>query len=350
MATYKEIQDYIREKHGSSVKSCWIAHVKEMYGILQRIAPNRISEYKRSNPCPKNKIGLIVEALIHFQMIPPIRAEPIKRDYPLVELYRLYQVDHWIYKVNMLWRIIEDFKGTSPSLQEGLTGINDEDFLKMVKIELHVTYFQMVECIFKMIFGLEFKEDLALWEYLSDATKDKQIIKRIENIGNGRHEGLFSEVELDKGVTIPFIQYVFYFIYQRSEDFDMEANLKNIHKALIIFGKDFSDRDEYNAFKHSLRLYHTGMTIGIGSPGRNMKASMSENTLVYLKSGKKVFKAFDPETDFLKCLLCHQLISNIINTRKYYFYGIHEKWFIFENIDWTFTYPKTSITKFSVSY
>lgn len=30
MATYKEVQTYIREKHGCTVKTCRIAHAKEL--------------------------------------------------------------------------------------------------------------------------------------------------------------------------------------------------------------------------------------------------------------------------------------------------------------------------------
>jgi len=33
MATYKEVQEYIKKKYGFIVKTCWIAHVKEMCGL-----------------------------------------------------------------------------------------------------------------------------------------------------------------------------------------------------------------------------------------------------------------------------------------------------------------------------
>lgn len=34
MATYKEIQQYVKLKYGFTPKTCWIAHMKEMYGEL----------------------------------------------------------------------------------------------------------------------------------------------------------------------------------------------------------------------------------------------------------------------------------------------------------------------------
>ena len=49
MATYKEIQDWVREEHGFSIKSCWIAHMKEQCGLPLRSAPNRQGE---DRACP----------------------------------------------------------------------------------------------------------------------------------------------------------------------------------------------------------------------------------------------------------------------------------------------------------
>jgi len=69
MATYKEIQEYIKKKYGFTVETCWIAHVKEMCGLNPRIAPNRHSRNSRKNPCPVEKIGLIKDVFNHFGMI-----------------------------------------------------------------------------------------------------------------------------------------------------------------------------------------------------------------------------------------------------------------------------------------
>lgn len=33
MATYKDIQKYIKSQHGYEVKTCWIAHAKEIYEL-----------------------------------------------------------------------------------------------------------------------------------------------------------------------------------------------------------------------------------------------------------------------------------------------------------------------------
>jgi len=68
MATYAEIQSYIRIKNGFAVKTCWIADVKNQFGLITRIAYNRKSS-KRLHPCPGNKKKHIIEAFRHFKMI-----------------------------------------------------------------------------------------------------------------------------------------------------------------------------------------------------------------------------------------------------------------------------------------
>jgi hypothetical protein len=62
MPTYRHVQEYVRARHGYTVKTCWIAHVKEMEGLAPRRAPNRQSS-RRTNPCPPDKVDAIREAL-----------------------------------------------------------------------------------------------------------------------------------------------------------------------------------------------------------------------------------------------------------------------------------------------
>jgi hypothetical protein len=69
VATYKQIQNYIKNKHSFLIKTCWIAHVKEICGLNPSIAHNRKSKSEREHPCPPNKIKYIKEALKYFEMI-----------------------------------------------------------------------------------------------------------------------------------------------------------------------------------------------------------------------------------------------------------------------------------------
>ena len=67
MATYTEIQNYVKKKHGKVVKTCWIAHAKEICGLEPKKSHRRFG--KRVYPCPDNKLLWIKDAFKNFNMI-----------------------------------------------------------------------------------------------------------------------------------------------------------------------------------------------------------------------------------------------------------------------------------------
>ncbi len=69
MATYCDIQNYVKEKFNVSIKTCWIAHVKVLNGLPMRRAPNRISSNIRVFPCPPDKRILIEEAMLKLGLL-----------------------------------------------------------------------------------------------------------------------------------------------------------------------------------------------------------------------------------------------------------------------------------------
>ena len=69
MATYKEIQIYIKDNYGVSVKSCWIADMKDKHNLLTRISANRISVNRRLHPCPDRHKVKLETAFRYFRMI-----------------------------------------------------------------------------------------------------------------------------------------------------------------------------------------------------------------------------------------------------------------------------------------
>jgi len=67
MTTYLEIQEYVKKKHDRTIKSCWIAHAKEICGLNPRHSHRRMG--KRVCLCPNEKLIWIKEAFRHFKMI-----------------------------------------------------------------------------------------------------------------------------------------------------------------------------------------------------------------------------------------------------------------------------------------
>jgi len=69
MATYKQIQEYVRETHGYVPKTCWIAHMKEICGLNPQVARNRRSATNRMYPCPPHRQDDLRKTLAHFKLI-----------------------------------------------------------------------------------------------------------------------------------------------------------------------------------------------------------------------------------------------------------------------------------------
>jgi len=69
MATYKDIQDYVKSNYGYVPKTCWIADVKSRHSLTTRKAANRISATNREHPCPPHRVVEIEQTLSFFNMI-----------------------------------------------------------------------------------------------------------------------------------------------------------------------------------------------------------------------------------------------------------------------------------------
>jgi len=67
MATYAEIQNFVKKKYDYTPKSCWIAHAKELSGIPVKKSPRRTG--KRVYPFPRNKLKHIQKAFHHYVMM-----------------------------------------------------------------------------------------------------------------------------------------------------------------------------------------------------------------------------------------------------------------------------------------
>lgn len=69
MATYKQIQFFLKEKYLPTFKSCWIAHVKCDFGLTRGKSPNRKDPDTRMHSCSDKYRDHIIDALRHFGMI-----------------------------------------------------------------------------------------------------------------------------------------------------------------------------------------------------------------------------------------------------------------------------------------
>jgi hypothetical protein len=70
MATYTQVQRYVRDRYGFLPKTCWIAHVLADHGLTTRIAVNRKDPERRVEVCPERRRPVLEAALKELGRIP----------------------------------------------------------------------------------------------------------------------------------------------------------------------------------------------------------------------------------------------------------------------------------------
>ena len=69
MATYRDIQKWVKSTYGYVPKSCWIAHCKELAGLPVKQSHRRYVDGVRQVPCPAEKQDDIFSAFRHFGIL-----------------------------------------------------------------------------------------------------------------------------------------------------------------------------------------------------------------------------------------------------------------------------------------
>lgn len=298
-------------------------------------------------------------------------------DFAQREFYNNYNADYWDYKIFLLKNAHDFYDKLGKDLSDGLGGVDNKDFKRVIRTEMHFTYFQMIESLFEIIFALSEHDNRSLWIALTFSNDWKtefysDCYNKIKEFSEGKLKepkfGSTIKITIEnEEVEISLLRWIFYFVYKTSlSKEDWEKNLKNIHSLLKLFAKDFSDRGEYNAYKHSLRFYNSPFQLGISETGSDVMQGIgkSEDSIIYLKEKKNdqnnainircVTKPFDFERDFRCCLIISSLIKNAINTRKYSLLkdlkGKKFHFSTFADIKYPEDFiPKTGVTKFSVN-
>lgn len=68
-ATYPEIQEYVKKKHGLNVSTLYIAQIKNKIGIKERKNYNTGEGRSKIPNCPPEKEEAIMDAFRHFNLI-----------------------------------------------------------------------------------------------------------------------------------------------------------------------------------------------------------------------------------------------------------------------------------------
>ncbi|WP_299782709.1 hypothetical protein [uncultured Formosa sp.] len=142
---------------------------------------------------------------------------------------------------------------------------------------------------------------------------------------------------LDHKVSIG--HYLFYVGTFSKEKFNEEyqdsvkKSIESIKKIIKTIATDFSKRDEYNANKHTMRVFPSFNSIHILDADTmeeqiNFDLSNSASYQIYNDKEKETIvktKLFDPERDFKMTRICSRLIYNMVELRSIVFGDRKEK-------------------------
>lgn len=263
-----------------------------------------------------------------------------------------YLIDHFLYKQRTLYNALQMAERRAPkprkpcrnwlvswllkvpslstaSVLRGLDEIDYPAFARTLRLEIRATYFQSIETLFELIFSLEPRgnviDNRRIWYFLS-TSEWKKNYHRIGAIAKGDTAFLEREITAGNKLKVPFAQYLFYFGVTNPSMLEaVKASFSPINKFLIAFATEFSNRDEYNAFKHALRIMPMFQNVQIGPHGFAKPTVVLDmnNSMTYMIEQKDSVSfrtnTLDTARDMRMGQVCSYLISNIVRSRRAHF-------------------------------
>ena len=124
--------------------------------------------------------------------------------------------------------------------------------------------------------------------------------------------------------------YLFYYGIDGNEKFKevfgekLLQSLEAIKYGIRMIAKDFIDRDEYNSYKHGLRIIPAFKNISffkVGTMEQVVNWDLEESMSFFGRTksdeeSKIITKVFDPNRDYQMAYFCSNLISNMIYYRR----------------------------------
>lgn len=237
-------------------------------------------------------------------------------------------------KTSEINSIIKDNELESQGVKIPLT--NNTKFI--IQADLRQNYFHSIESFFEFFFAFLPKKGKVPdnRNILRSLVKSNwsQNYKKIEYIANGKLKlNLLDEMIdfFDNNVSVG--HYLFYagtFSKEKfNEDYQnaVKKSVESIKKIIKILAVDFSKRDEYNAYKHTMRVFPSFNSFHILNANTlkeeiNFDLSNSASYQIYNDKENETIvktKLFDPERDFKMTRICSRLIYNMIELRSIVF-------------------------------
>ena len=250
--------------------------------------------------------------------------------------FSTYQKDYHKIKAIYLKGILDNLS----KFEKDLFAENiDDDYRVAIKLtiksDLRQTYFHAIETFFELFFALnpkdkkEFDDEFVLFALTNSNWNEtyKQIKEISEN--DTALDFLDNEIEFF-GHKITIGHYLFYIgIFSRDkfpqEVFDsINKSIEAIKYGIRIIAKDFVNREEYNAYKHGLRLIPSASKLMVADADKldvKFEWDISDSMSFYLKTKypdelKVVTKLFDSDRDYQMTHFCSNMIHHMIFFRR----------------------------------
>jgi hypothetical protein len=211
-------------------------------------------------------------------------------------------------------------------------------FKKILKADLRQTYFHSIETFFELFFALNPKDksnydDEFILFNLTNSDWSKNY-KKISEIADNPGILNFLEENIEfQNHNISIGHYLFYMGIFSKEKFPEELfeqinqSIDAIKYGIEIIAKDFTKKEEYNAYKHGLRIIPASKRLMLADANTmevKIEWDLSESMSFYLKTKDPneltiITKLFDSERDYLMTYFCSNLIDQLIEFRKIIF-------------------------------
>lgn len=254
--------------------------------------------------------------------------------------YQSYPSDYHMYKLSTLKTILADIpKFKTEFLKEAITGVNENRYTRFIKSEIRMTCFHAIETLFELIFALQPKDNELQDEKLMMALSTSNPKKNYEKIGEiaKEQDGLdFLDSTCEPLVNFPLWMYIFYFGYSLEDPSIIETQktqVQDTKEAIKIFLRAiadiFSNRAEYNAYKHGLKIMNTLSEVSMGINDSSFAWDVSDSMSLFSveKENKKPVAEivevliFDTPRDMEIIEICSLLIRNIIFLRNEHYHS-----------------------------
>lgn len=250
--------------------------------------------------------------------------------------YQTYLKEYHKIKAEYLKKLLDNSsKYYKDFFSDGLDEYDENLFKRTIKSDLRQTYFHAIETFFELLFALnpkgkETPDDAFVLFNLSNSNW-KTTYEKIEKISKNEAELNFLDEKITfSGFDISIGHYLFYMGVFNKNNFpdlvftEINESINAIKYGILIIAKDFVKRDEYNAYKHGIRLIPATSKVSLADTQTKkiiVELDMSDSVSFYHRTNKKdeikvSTKVFDSERDFQMICFCSNLIHQLVYFRK----------------------------------